>query len=167
MIREVVMIDIDDLGVDTLNIRGGDWDYNEEFVQDVRNNGINSPLLVRPAEGGKYAIICGSRRYNAAIEAGLIEVPCFIEEMDDVTALGRTIAENIHRRETPAWRYAVKIGQMYERLNHKGNKENTSQYDMSLCYFCTFKRIFYVDMLTPTTCIDRTNLVDFTYVKVL
>jgi len=123
MVKEIVMIDIDDLGIDTLNIRGGEWDYDEELVQDVKNNGIDNPLLVRLAQGGKYAIVCGSRRYNAAIEAGLTKVPCFIEEMDDVTALGRTIAENIHRKDTPAWRYALKIGEMYERLNHKGDKE--------------------------------------------
>ena len=125
-VKEVVWIDVDDLGIDMANIRGGEWDYDEEFVQDIKNNGINNPLHVRPADpstGVKYAIVCGSRRYNAAIEAGLTEVPCFIEEMDDVTAMGRSIAENIYSRTAPAWRYAVKIGEMYERLNHKGRKD--------------------------------------------
>ena len=122
MAKEIIMFDIDELGIDTLNIRAGEWDYDEEFVEDVRNNGIINPLLVRPAEGDKYAIVCGSRRYNAAIEAGLTQVPCMIQEMDDVTAIGRTISENTHKRETPSWQYALKIGEMYELLNHTGKK---------------------------------------------
>ena len=125
MAKEVVLVDVDDLGIDTTNIRGGEWDYNEDLVQDIKNNGIQYPLIVRraaPKTGKKYAIVCGSRRFNAAIKAGLTEVPCFIEEMDDVTALGRTIAENIHRKDIPAYMYALKIGQMYKVLDHKGKK---------------------------------------------
>jgi ParB/RepB/Spo0J family partition protein len=125
MVREIVMVDVDDLGIDITNIRGGKWDYDEEFVEDIKKNSVLYPLIVRPADpksGKKYAIVCGSRRYNAAIEAGLTEVPCIIEKMDDITALGRTIAENKHREDIPAWMFAVKIGEMYEKLDHKGEK---------------------------------------------
>lgn len=124
--KEVVWIDVDDLGIDTANVRGGDWDYDTEFVQDIKDNGIIAPLIVRkadPSTGVKYAITCGSRRYNGSIEAGLTEVPCFIEEMDDITAMGRSIAENIYNKSAPAWRYAVKIGEMYDLLNGSGKKE--------------------------------------------
>jgi ParB/RepB/Spo0J family partition protein len=123
--REVIWIDVDDLGVDAANIRGGKWDYDEELVEDIKNNGILNPLIVRPADpktGKKYAIVCGSRRYNAAIEAGLTSVPCFVEKMDDVTAIGRTIAENKHRADIPAWMFALKIGEMYEKLDSKTSK---------------------------------------------
>ena len=125
MAEKVVWVDVDDLGIDTANIRGGRWDYDEELVRDIKENGILNPLIVRPAAPKtrkKYAIICGSRRYNAAIEAGLEKVPCFIEEMNDITALGRTIAENKHREDIPAWMFAVKIGEMFERLDHKGKE---------------------------------------------
>lgn len=110
MVRKEVLIDVDKLGIDTVNVRGGEWELDEEakqFVEDIKNNGIIDPLLVRPAEGDKYAIVCGSRRYNAAIEAGLAEVPCFIEEMNDVTAMGRSIAENKYSEGIPVWRYAA------------------------------------------------------------
>lgn len=122
MSKAPVLIDIDDLGIDTCNIREGKWDYDEEFVRDIKENGILNPLLVRPATpetGVKYAIVCGSRRYNAALEAGFTKVPCFIEEMDDVTALGRTVAENKHRTDIPAWRFGTIIGQMYRQINDK------------------------------------------------
>jgi ParB/RepB/Spo0J family partition protein len=123
--KEIVWVDVDDLGIDTANIRGGKWDYDVELVNDIKKNNILNPLIVRPADpktGKKYAIVCGSRRFNAAIEAGLTEVPCIIEKMDDVTAMGRTIAENKHRADIPAWMFALKVGEMYEALDHKGEK---------------------------------------------
>ena len=122
MSKAPVFIDIDDLGIDTCNIREGEWDYDEEFVSDIKENGILNPLLVRraaPETGVKYAVVCGSRRYNAALEAGLTEVPCFIQEMDDVTALGRSVAENKHRTDIPAWRFGTIIGRMYRQINDK------------------------------------------------
>ncbi|HIE14167.1 TPA: ParB/RepB/Spo0J family partition protein [Candidatus Bathyarchaeota archaeon] len=124
--KEIVMIDIDDLGIDRMNIRGGEWDYDEELIESVKEQGILEPLLVRPAKdetGVKYAIISGSRRYNAAIEAGLTEVPCIIVDVDDVTAIGLSIIENRHRKDIPRWRYIEKIGEMYERLNHTQKKD--------------------------------------------
>jgi len=149
MSEEVVMVDVDDLGIDTANIRGGEWSHNEEFVQDIKKNKINEPLIVRSADpnsGVKYAIVCGSRRYNAAIEAGLKEVPCIIREMDDVTAMGRSIAENIYKESAPAWRYAVKIGEMYERLNHKGKKEDVMQIIMTKTGFSRTSVQNYLDI---------------------
>lgn len=149
MSEEVVTIDIDDLGVDTANIRGGEWSYNEEFVQDIKKNKVSEPLIVRPADpssGVRYAIVCGSRRYNAAIEAGLKEVPCIVREMDDITAMGRSIAENIYKESAPAWRYAVKIGEMYERLNHKGEKEDVMKIIMAKTGFSRTSVQNYLDI---------------------
>lgn len=126
-LTETILVDIDDLGVDTCNIRGGEWERDDEFIEDIKNNGVLNPLLVRPAKpetGIKYAIVCGSRRYNAALEAGLDRVPCFVREINDIDALGRTIAENKHSKDTPSWRYALKIGEMAEKLNHNARRED-------------------------------------------
>lgn len=134
MSERVVMIDIDELGIDATNIRGGEWDYNDELIQSIRENGIIDPLIVRPAApetGAKYAIICGSRRYNAAIEAGFKEVPAIVKEVDDITAAGISIMENKHRKDIPGWRYALRIGEMYEKLNHRGNKAEVIKILMS------------------------------------
>ena len=125
MSERIAMIDVDHLGIDAVNIRGGVWDRDEELIESIKENGIIDPLIVRPAKpstGVKYAIVCGSRRYNAAIEVGLTKVPCIIREMDDITATGLSIMENKHRRDIPGWKYALKIGEMYETLNHRGNR---------------------------------------------
>jgi len=149
MAKEVVMVDVDELGIDTTNIRGGEWDRKEDLVQDIKNNGILSPLIVRPADpktGKKYAIVCGSRRYNAAIEVGLSQVPVFIDKMDDVTALGRTIAENIHRTDIPAYMYALRIGEMYELLDHKGKKADLVNIIMNKTGFAESTVYTYLDI---------------------
>lgn len=125
MSEQIVLIDVDDLGIDTTNIRGGEWEYDRDLVESIRENGVIEPLVVRRAKPDtdvKYAIICGSRRFNGSIEAGLTEVPCIIKDIDDLTAIGLSIMENKHRKDIPGWRYALKIGEMYERLNGKGNK---------------------------------------------
>lgn len=125
MSANIVMVDVEDLGIDEVNIRGGDWDGNTELVQSVRSVGIIAPLIVRTAKlstGVKYAIVSGSRRYNAAIEVGLTEVPVIIRDMDNLTATGISIMENRHRKDIPGWQYALKIGEMYEILNHDGNR---------------------------------------------
>lgn len=125
MTEEIIWLNVEDLGIDAVNIRGGKWDYDQDFVRDIKNNGINSPLLVRPADpssGVKHTIVCGSRRYFAAMKADRTTVPCLIEEFDDITAMGRSIAENKHRKDIPAWRYALQIGEMYQKLSLEGKK---------------------------------------------
>lgn len=149
MSEKVVMVDVDDLGIDAVNIRGGEWDRDEELIESIKENGIIDPLIVRPAKpitGARYAIVCGSRRYNAAIEVGLSEVPCIIREVDDVTATGLSIMENKHRKDIPGWRYALKIGEMYERLNHHGNKPEVVKIIMTKTGFSDASVREYLDI---------------------
>lgn len=112
-------ISIEELMVDKCNIRGGVWDYDDELVRSVRQRGIALPLLVRPittASKAKYGIVCGSRRFNAALEAGLEKVPCIVLEMTDVEAMGRSLEENILRKDIPLWQNIEWIGLMYDLL---------------------------------------------------
>ena len=121
---EVVEIDIDELGIDEFNIRSGEWDRDEELINSIKYNGVIEPLIVRPADkstGVKYAIVSGSRRFNASIEAGLTNVPCIIKELDDIEATTLSILENKHRKDIPLWIYATKIGELFEML--EGNKD--------------------------------------------
>jgi len=118
---KVLDVGLDDLGIDIANIRSGEWDYDEELVSSIKDNGVLEPLLVRSADpktGYKYGIISGSRRYHASMEAGLRTVPCIFKEVDDVTAIGISIMENRHRTDIPGWMYADKIRKMEGLINH-------------------------------------------------
>ncbi len=121
---KVVRIDIDDLGIDMCNIRGGEWDRDDELIKSIKYNDVIEPLIVRPANestGKKYAIISGSRRFNASIEAGLENVPCIVIDVDDIEASTISILENKHRKNIAVWIYATKIGELFEKL--EGNKD--------------------------------------------
>lgn len=117
--RKIVAINVEELVVDPCNIRGGFWDQDEELVLSVKQRGIELPLLVRPiseTDKVKYGIVCGSRRFNAALEAGLDKVPCIVKVMTDIEAMGRSLEENIHRKDIPEWQVIEWIGEMYELL---------------------------------------------------
>ena len=57
-----------------------------ELVDSIKENGIIQPILVRPADNGKYEILAGHCRTEAARQNNLDEVPVFILDVDDYTA---------------------------------------------------------------------------------
>jgi ParB family chromosome partitioning protein len=65
----------------------------------VRAHGIIEPLVVRSLGDGRYEIVAGERRYRAALEAGLTEVPVVVWEADDQEAFALAMAENTVRRD--------------------------------------------------------------------
>jgi ParB family chromosome partitioning protein len=70
----------------------------EELVASVKQRGILEPLLVRKAEDG-YELIAGERRWRAAQQAGLTEVPVVIKEASDLEALEIALIENLQRAD--------------------------------------------------------------------
>jgi ParB family chromosome partitioning protein len=71
-----------------------------ELAASIRARGVLEPLLVRVLPGGKkYQLIAGERRYHAAAEAGLEEVPCVEIAATDQEALELALIENLQRRD--------------------------------------------------------------------
>lgn len=68
-----------------------------ELARSVREHGILQPLCVRPA-GERYRVVFGVRRLRAALQAGLAEVPCTIQVLDDAQAFLLNLVENLHRQ---------------------------------------------------------------------
>ncbi|MBW4651660.1 MAG: ParB/RepB/Spo0J family partition protein [Kaiparowitsia implicata GSE-PSE-MK54-09C] len=67
-----------------------------QLTQSVKEHGILEPILVRPLEKG-YELIAGERRYRAAKELGLAEVPVVVRDFDDRQALQVALIENLQR----------------------------------------------------------------------
>ncbi len=61
----------------------------------IAAGGILQPLLVKKLKKGKYQLIAGNRRLNAAIMANLRRVPCVVHNVGDAEALLYSITENI------------------------------------------------------------------------
>ncbi|MBZ5589972.1 MAG: ParB/RepB/Spo0J family partition protein [Acidobacteriia bacterium] len=71
-----------------------------ELTASIRTRGVLEPLLVRTMPGGKkYQLIAGERRFRAASEAGLEEVPCIEIAASDQEALELALIENLQRRD--------------------------------------------------------------------
>ena len=65
------------------------------LVKSIRQVGVLLPIVVMPADGGKYRVIDGRRRVAAARKAGLMEVPAVVAEDADPTVA--SLHANLHR----------------------------------------------------------------------
>ena len=91
-------IPIDEIDVNPDQPRTSVGDLTE-LAASIQAKGILEPLLVRPGADGRCMIIAGERRYRAAIEAGLTEVPCIELEVSDPEMLELALIENLHRKD--------------------------------------------------------------------
>ncbi len=70
-----------------------------ELAASIREHGVLEPILVRKRSGGGFEIIAGERRWRAAQQAGLKEVPIFVHELDDEAAFEVALVENLQRED--------------------------------------------------------------------
>jgi ParB family chromosome partitioning protein len=71
-----------------------------ELTASIRARGVLEPLLVRAVPGAKkYQLIAGERRFQAAVEAGLEEVPCVEMAATDREAVELALVENLQRKD--------------------------------------------------------------------
>jgi ParB/RepB/Spo0J family partition protein len=82
-----------------------------ELVESIGAHGVKQPLLVRPVNG-HFEIMAGHRRYKASGVCALREVPCLVEECDDLKAVETMVAENSGREDVTA----TEEGRFYESL---------------------------------------------------
>ena len=73
----------------------------DELTTSIKNRGIIQPIIVRKSDNisDKYEIIAGERRWLAAQNAGLHEVPVVIIQADNLKSLEFAIVENIQRKD--------------------------------------------------------------------
>ncbi len=103
-------------------------DEMEKLVESVRENGVISPIVVRPKEDGTYEIISGHNRVEACRRAGFTYVPSFIREADDDTAVILMVDSNLRQREElsdmeKARAYEMKISALNRKLGRPLKKE--------------------------------------------
>ncbi|HEY4283949.1 MAG TPA: ParB/RepB/Spo0J family partition protein, partial [Chthoniobacterales bacterium] len=70
----------------------------QELVDSIKQHGIIQPLIVRPVDG-RHELIAGERRWRAAQEAGLSEVPVVIRYATDLEVLEISLIENLQRQD--------------------------------------------------------------------
>src|SRR5437667_5850448 len=99
-------------------------DALQELVDSIRQHGIIQPLIVRQV-GGRCELIAGERRWRAAQEIGLTEVPVIIRSANDLEVLEISLIENLQRADLNP----IEEAQGYARL---ANEFGMRQEDIAL-----------------------------------
>lgn len=85
----------------------------EELVQSIKENGVITPVIVRPDDEGTYEMISGHRRLHAASRAGLNVIPAIIKPMTNDEAVVAMVDANVQREEIlpseRAWSLKMKL----------------------------------------------------------
>jgi ParB family chromosome partitioning protein len=92
-----------------------------ELTASIREKGILEPLIVRRYQD-HFQIISGERRYQAAIQAGLTELPCVERDVDDLETIEIALVENIQRKDLTPFEEAEAFAALVHdhRYTHEG-----------------------------------------------
>lgn len=71
----------------------------QQLAESILTHGILEPLLVRPLSDKHYELVAGERRYRAAKEIGLSEIPVVVRVLTDVQAIELALVENLQRED--------------------------------------------------------------------
>lgn len=97
-------------------------DALDDLAASIREKGIIQPLIVRRIEGEKYEIVAGERRWRAAQQARLHDVPVLVRDFNDTEVLEVAIIENIQRADLNAIEEAAGYRQLMDRFGHTQEK---------------------------------------------
>lgn len=86
-----------------------------ELKASIVEKGILEPLIVRP-RGERYGIIAGERRYQAAVQIGLTELPVVVRPADESESIELALIENVQRKTLTAFEEAEALRALVERF---------------------------------------------------
>lgn len=96
----------------------------DELVESIQNNGVLTPVLVRPDDEGTYEMISGHRRLHAAKRAGLVKIPAVIKEMTNDEATIAMVDANVQREEILPSERAFSLKMKMDAMNHRGARSD-------------------------------------------
>ena len=88
-----------------------------ELIASISEKGILEPLVVRQ-RGDRYQIVAGERRYQAAVQAGLSELPAVIRDVDDTEVIELALIENLQRKDLTPFEEAEALQGLAERCGY-------------------------------------------------
>jgi ParB family transcriptional regulator, chromosome partitioning protein len=103
-----------------------------ELIASIAEQGIIEPLVVRQ-RGDRFQIVAGERRYQAAVQVGLRELPVVIRDVDETEMLELALIENLQRKDLTPFEesealhgLAASCGYTHEDLARRLGKSRTS-----------------------------------------
>lgn len=86
----------------------------DALAQSIIQNGVIQPIIVRQTNAG-YVIVAGERRFRAAKQAGLSEIPIIVKDLTDLQVLEISLVENIQREDLNS----IEEANAYKRLSEE------------------------------------------------
>jgi ParB family transcriptional regulator, chromosome partitioning protein len=100
--------------------------------ESIRKHGILEPIIVRPRDG-RFEIVAGERRFQAAVQVGLEQLPVTVRELDDRTTMEISLSENLEREDLSPIEvalsfsdYLTKFGTTQDDLAHRLGKDRST-----------------------------------------
>ena len=91
-----------------------DEEAMNELVESIREVGLLQPIVVRPLGGSRFELVMGERRWRAAQQADLDNIPAIVRETADHALLRDALLENLHRVQLNPLEEAAAYQQMLE-----------------------------------------------------
>ena len=103
-----------------------------ELMASIAEKGVIEPLIVRQ-QGERFQINAGERRYHAAVQVGLHEVPVILRDIEESEIMEIALIENIQRKDLTPFEESEALGQLahechytHEDMARKLGKSRTS-----------------------------------------
>jgi ParB family chromosome partitioning protein len=113
-VGRMVAIDLVDPNPDQPRQAMGDL---SELIASIAEKGIIEPLVVRQ-RGPRYQIVAGERRYHAAVQSGLQELPVVVRDVDDTEMLEIALVENLQRKDLTPFEESEALQSLAQRCGY-------------------------------------------------
>jgi ParB family chromosome partitioning protein len=110
------MVPIDQIDPNPTQPRQSMGDLSE-LMASISEKGIIEPLVVRQ-QSGRYQIVAGERRYQAAVQVGLRELPVVFRDVDDTEIIEIALVENLQRKDLTPFEEAEALQALSQRCGY-------------------------------------------------
>jgi len=94
-----------------------DVDRLTELAESIKAQGVIQPIVAREVGRDKFEIIAGERRWRAAMQAGLDDVPVVLRTVDDRAVIAMALIENIQREDLNPLEEAVALSRLIDEFS--------------------------------------------------
>ncbi|MEO5624340.1 MAG: ParB/RepB/Spo0J family partition protein [Dokdonella sp.] len=88
----------------------------EELAASIKSQGVIQPIVVRAIGPGRYELIAGERRWRAARQAGLDEIPALVKVVADQAVVAMALIENIQREDLSPLEEAQALSRLIDQF---------------------------------------------------
>ena len=99
-----------------------DVEPDQEFIENIRVNGVRTPIHVRPIGKDRYEIVAGERRWRACQALGQQTIPALIRQATTDAAAGEALIDNLLRKNLSGYEEAKGYRKLIDQHHYRQNE---------------------------------------------